>query len=307
MKKSINSNIPFIKMQGLGNDFVLIDARIDSSSEKKFNISSINQKFIQKIADRRYGVGCDQVLILTEAKDTIKYNINLPKPYISFSIFNPDASKAQACGNGTRCIARYLYDNDKNLINYNKALLLEVEGQVLVVQKISERNFQVEMGKPKFEPSDLELTKNCDSENLPIAIGEYKNPFGVSIGNPHAVFFSQNDDEKLLRDINILGEKLENNTIFKQRANISFARIEATDKVTLFVWERGAGNTLACGSAACATVVAGIKKGWLKKNVNVKMQGGELNIEWRAMDNKSDSVILMTGAADYSFYGNFNL
>ena len=293
MKNSNNSNIPFVKMHGLGNDFVLFDARINATL-----INSINKKSIQKIADRRYGVGCDQVLILNEANAKVKQ-----KTYISFLIFNPDASKAQACGNGTRCIARYLCDNDENLNNYRGELLLEVEGQVLVVQKISEREFQVEMGKPKFKPSDLALAKDCDSANLPIAIGEYKNPFAVSMGNPHAVFFSENDDETLLRDINMLGEKLEHNEIFKKRANISFARIEAPDKVTLFVWERGAGNTHACGSAACATVVAGVKKGWLKKNVNVKMQGGVLNIEWR----EKDEVVLMTGATDYAFRGYINL
>lgn len=285
-------------MQGLGNDFVLIDARSNSKLEKNISIKSLDKKTIKKIADRRYGVGCDQVLILIDAKVGVK-----PKPYISFLIFNPDASKAQACGNGTRCIARYLCDNDENLINHSGAILLEVEGLVLSVQKITEQNFQVEMGKPKFKPNDLALAKDCDSANIPIAIGEYKNPFGVSVGNPHAIFFVDSDDEKLLRDINTLGEKLETHQIFKQRANISFARIEAIDKVTLFVWERGAGNTQACGSAACATVVAGIKKGLLQKNVSVKMQGGWLNIEWR----ERDEVILMSGATDYSFYGNIDL
>ena len=307
MKKNIDTIIPFVKMHGLGNDFVIIDARE--------TINNINSTTIKRIANRKYGVGCDQLLLLKKPS-TKKYNEthnNIAEknsnPYLSFFIFNPDATIAQACGNGTRCVARYAMDNDQNLKNYKKELTLEVKeknkkkGQTITVKRISKRMFRVNMGIPAFKPENLALAKNCNSEKIPIANGEYKNPFGVSIGNPHAVFFSKNTDQKLISDIKIWGPKFEHNNIFKERANISFARIESTQNVTIFVWERGAGNTNACGSAACATVVAGIKKGLLENKVKAKMQGGEMLIEWR--ENKQP--IFMTGSADYSFHGKINL
>ncbi len=297
-----SAEIPFCKMQALGNDFVLLDARRRARSAT--DAMSMNMTMpmpdtlaIKRISARRHGIGCDQLLVLTEPTH--------PQDAFELTIFNPDASLAQACGNGTRCVARYVFDHDKNFQGQRK-LSLRVAGQRLRVERLSERMVAVDMGVPKFSAAALGLTKPCRTETLPLTLPlasarkGYGPAYGVSMGNPHAVFFSDKSDARLKQDLLRYGASLEKHPLFGEGANISFARCEEGGReVRLFVWERGAGNTRACGSAACATLVAGVRRGLLQREACVRMEGGDLLLAWQ-----SDSApVVMTGPADYAFFG----
>ena len=299
-----NPQTPFCKMHALGNDFVILDAR--NNTQNTMPATMPDSLAIRRIADRRHGIGCDQLLVLT--KPTHK------KDTLNMTIFNPDASQAQACGNGTRCVARYVFDFDKNFQRNKKKpqkLSLHIAGQSLQVERLSERMVTVAMGMPKFSATALGLTKTCRTEALPLALKskDYGKAFGVSIGNPHAVFFCQKSDARMKQDLLQHGASLEKHPLFREGANISFARIEKTAKeakgkdITLFVWERGAGNTHACGSAACATLVAGIRQGLLHREARVRMEGGDLLLAWQ----NDSAQVSMTGPADYSFFGTTHL
>ena len=298
-----NAEVPFCKMQALGNDFVLLDARNTSDS---LHDSFADSFAIRQSAQRRHGIGYDQLLLLT--------NPTHAEDAFDLTIFNPDASQAQACGNGTRCVARYVFDYDKNFKG-KRTLSLWVAGRRLRVERLSERTLAVEMGLPKFSASALDLTKPCRTESLPLALASknfekgYDKAFGVSMGNPHAVFFCDKPDAQIKQDLLRHGASLEKHPLFRSSANISFARCEeasenrASEEVRLFVWERGAGNTRACGSAACATLVAGIRRGLLQREACVRMEGGDLLLAW-----KSDRApVVMTGPADYAFFGTTHL
>ncbi len=289
--------VPFCKMQALGNDFVILDARQSHALANRMPDSLA----IQRTAERRFGIGCDQLLVLTKpthAEDTF-----------DMTIFNPDASQAQACGNGTRCVARYVFDHDnifQNKRTDEQKLSLRVAGQRLQVERLSERMVAVEMGIPKFSAKALTLTKPCRSEALPLALNieGYEKAFGVSMGNPHAVFFSNKSDARMKQDLLQHGASLEKHPLFRMHANISFARCEKDGgAVRLFVWERGAGNTHACGSAACATLVAGIRQGLLQRKACVRMEGGDLLLAWQ----HDRAPVVMTGPADYAFFGTTHL
>ena len=311
-----NAERPFCKMQALGNDFVLLDARSRAPSATdamNMTMPMPDTLAIKRISARRHGIGCDQLLVLTEPTH--------PQDAFELTIFNPDASLAQACGNGTRCVARYVFDHDKNFQGQRK-LSLRVAGQRLRVERLSERMVAVDMGVPKFSASALGLTKPCRTETLPLALPlglplalprasaskgcppadgvSKEKAYGVSMGNPHAVFFSDKSDARLKQDLLRYGASLEKHPLFGEGANISFARCEEGGReVRLFVWERGAGNTRACGSAACATLVAGVRRGLLQREACVRMEGGDLLLAWQ-----SDSApVVMTGPADYAFFG----
>ena len=300
-----NAEIPFCKMQGLGNDFVLIDARRAANNIRPDTM--LDSLAIKRTAERRHGIGCDQLLVLTKPTHA--------EDAFDLTIFNPDASRAQACGNGTRCVARYVFDHDKRYKGKRK-LSLCVAGQRLRVERLSERVVAVEMGVPKFSAETLGLTKPCRNQTLPLSLPlaqniykqGYDKPVGVSMGNPHAVFFSHKSDARLKQDLLRHGAKLEKHPLFRFGANISFARCEASGakesaEVSLFVWERGAGNTRACGSAACATLVAGVRRGLLQREACVRMEGGDLLLAWRS----DDAPVVMTGPADYAFFGTTHL
>ena len=306
-----SARVPFCKMHGLGNDFVLIDARqgthatnsIEHDSIEhdsiEYDLAMLDSLAVQRIAQRSRGIGFDQLLVMTKPKNKTDA--------FDMTIFNPDASQAQACGNGTRCAARYVFDHDRTF-RRRRTLSLFVAGQRLHAERLSERMIAVEMGVPKFSAEALGLTKPCRSEALALTHDKfgkgYDKPFGVSMGNPHAVFFSEKSDARLKQDLLQHGIKMEKHPLFRFGANISFARAEEGGRaVKLFVWERGAGNTHACGSAACATVVAGVRRGLLQREVCVRMEGGDLDLAWR-----SDSApVVMTGPADYAFFGTTHL
>ena len=289
-----HAQAPFCKMHGLGNDFVLLDRRRESRADDRLFPDALA---IRRVAARCHGIGCDQLLVLTKPEND--------NDAFTMTIFNPDASEAQACGNGTRCAARYVFDHDKAL-RHQRTLSLFVAGQRLRAERLSERFIAVEMGVPKFSAETLGLTKPCRHEALPLAIDKknYDQPFGVSMGNPHAVFFSRHSDARLKQDLLRHGATLEKNPLFRFGANISFARCEKGGfEATLFVWERGAGNTQACGSAACATLVAGVRRGLLQRETCVHLEGGDLHLAWQ----HERAPVVMTGPADYAFFGNTHL
>ena len=265
--------IPFVKMDGLGNDFVIIDERKTSYA--------LTEKEIVAIADRRTGVGFDQMIVLTPSS----------KAFAKISFYNADGSTAGACGNGTRCTCRLLMDETGG----NEVVLEGPDGRFLAGARAADGLTTVNMGRPKTAWDEIPLTHECDTLKVEGVLPELGAAVCVSMGNPHAVFFVP-DAEKT--DIERLGPVAENHPMFPQRANIEFASVVASDLIRMRVWERGAGVTEACGSGACATLVAAVRAGLSDEKAEIRMDGGSLIIEWR---DKGD--VLMTGATHEAFRG----
>lgn len=275
-------NIEFTKMHGLGNDFVVIDG--------------INQKValtteqIRFIADRHFGVGCDQ-LLLVEKPD----NSNAEFKY---RIFNADGSEVAQCGNGARCFAKFVRDKG---LSSNDEIVVDTNARQLRLRFNPAGLITVDMGVPAFEPSEIPI-KSAGREILYTAkVAEADVRFAaVSMGNPHAVIqVADIADAPVLS----LGARLESHALFPERANIGFMQIIDREHIKLRVYERGAAETLACGSGACAAVVAGIEQGFLDRDVLVCLPGGELRISWRGYG----FPVMMTGPASTVFEGQIQL
>ena len=267
---SINSNnLPFMKMHGLGNDFVVIDAR-----EGKVALS---KKIISGIADRHFGVGFDQLAVISKGE----FDAHL-------RFYNADGSESLACGNATRCIARYLMDetSKENLI------LTTMHGQIPAVD-LGNGVTSVNMGKPGLEWNKVPLSENIPTLELPIE----GSPTATGMGNPHCTFFVE-DAEKI--NLEEMGPKFENHPLFPERTNVQFASIIARDQIRMRVWERGAGVTLASGSSSCATAVAANRKGLTEKKVQIELDGGILSVDWR------QDGVWMTGPTMQVFTGSFS-
>lgn len=270
----------FIKMHGLGNDFAVIDLTKDGGT--------VTAEQAQQIADRRRGVGCDQVLVMEKPEN--------PKADVFMRIYNPDGSEAGACGNGTRCVAS-LYMQQNNL---QQCVVETVSG--LLPSKIIEGNLiQVDMGEPRTRWQDIPLSQECDTLNLGILHGRQTmtEPVAVNVGNPHTIFFV---DDVAKVDVEKLGPEVENHVLFPERTNVEFAQVLSPEKIRVRVWERGTGVTQACGSGACATIVAAARRGLTGRKAEIILDGGSLFMEWRSEDNR----ILMTGPATHVYQGIFN-
>ena len=268
--------INFTKMHGIGNDFVIIDCR---------DGIELNEIVAKEIANRRFGIGCDQIILL---KNPLLGND------ILLEFINNDGSLSSACGNGTRCAAKLLFiENSTNNIN------IETNAGILEAWKDNNSNLiSVNMGKPNFIWNEIPLSKNIDHTNVDLGFDKGTNAFCLSMGNPHAVFFVENIESV---NVSLVGPKFENHSIFPEKANISFAEVISKSKIKMKVWERGVGVTLACGSGACASVYAGLKKKLLDKAVEVQVEKGSLFIEIL------DEEAIMTGPAEISYFGNINL
>jgi len=267
---SINSNnLPFMKMHGLGNDFVVIDAR-----EGEVVLS---KKIISGIADRHFGVGFDQLAVISKGE----FDAHL-------TFYNADGSGSLACGNATRCIARYLMDetSKENLI------LTTMHGQIPAVD-LGNGVTSINMGKPGLEWNQVPLSENIPTLELPIE----GSPTATGMGNPHCTFFVE-DAEKI--NLEEMGPKFENHPLFPERTNVQFASIIARDQIRMRVWERGAGVTLASGSSSCATAVAANRKGLTEKKVQIELDGGILSVDWR------EDGVWMTGPTMQVFTGSFS-
>ena len=267
---------PFIKMHGLGNDFVVVDAR--QSSFKP----SLEQA--RHIADRRMGVGCDQLIVLEPSTEADVF----------MRIYNADGTEAEACGNATRCIAsRVINETGRD------AITIETVAGHLKGQAAANGLYTVDMGEAHLDWQALPLAEACDTLEIPIQLGPLKNPVGVNVGNPHAIFFVDDCEAIALAE---LGPQLERHEMFPERANIEVVSITAADTIRMRVWERGGGITLACGSGACAVAVAAARRGLTSRQVRINMDGGPVSINWGA-----DNHIEMTGPVATSFSGELTL
>ena len=269
---------PFLKMHGAGNDFVILDLRQSNAR--------VDATFARVLADRQKGVGCDQVISLEPSRCADVF----------MRIHNPDGSEAQACGNGSRCVASLLFresGQDKILIESCAGLLKGEIGPDGLVQ--------VDMGPAYLNWWEIPLAFEADTLSLDLTYQPRQGPkltapCVVSMGNPHAVFFVEDLDAI---DIPTVGPILENQDVFPERANIGFVQILGQDRLRLRVWERGAGLTLACGSGACAALVASHRRGKCARRAYLTVDGGELIIEWR----ETDGHVLMSGGVATAFSG----
>jgi diaminopimelate epimerase len=275
-------HIKFTKMQGIGNDFVLIDGFSHAIE--------LNAEQIRHLADRHFGVGCDQLLLVEKPINT--------HADFRYRIFNADGCEVEQCGNGARCFVKFVHE--KNLTDKTQICVETANG--LIYPKLEDNGLvTVNMGAPRFEPAQipfiadqLALTYSLNINNIQVEIST------VSMGNPHAVQIVENIENAPLQT---QGPLIENHTQFPQRVNAGFMQIINPHQIKLRVFERGAGETLACGTGACAATVAGIRLGKLKSPVKVVMRGGELNIIW---DGENSSV-MMTGPAVSVFEGNIEI
>lgn len=272
--------INFVKMHGLGNDFIIVDCAHQEINKP--------EKFALVYCNRRFGIGADQLLLI--------YPSNVAD--FKMRIFNADGSEVEMCGNGIRCLARYVWDR-----GLSKKEILEIEtlAGIMKLKKVGEL-VQVDMGKPELSPSKIPVDVDRDNAfNLLLEVSGW--PFRVncvSMGNPHAVIFLDEDPKNFA--VTKYGPLIENHPMFPKRTNVEFAYVKNPDEIIMRVWERGAGETLACGTGACATAVAGIFKGLTKNKVTVHLLGGDLQIELA-----DDSHVYMTGPAEEVFEGKIKL
>ncbi len=262
--------IPFVKMHGLGNDFVVLDARRDT-------LIPVTNDLARSLADRRTGIGCDQ-LILLEASGNADFRMR---------IFNNDGSEVESCGNAARAVA----------LLHGEPCRIETNGGIIAASP-ADGGIAVDMGKPRFAWDEIPLAYAMDSESMPVAWEDLENPIAVNVGNPHVVFFMDDADAV---ELDRLGPQIEHDAIFPDRVNVNVAQIVNRKAILLRVWERGAGLTRACGTGACATAVAAMKKGLTDREVAVTLPGGTLTIAWG-----EDGHITMTGPAAESFRGTFD-
>ena len=261
--------VPFIKMHGLGNDFVVLDGRSDA-------LPPLDTARAAAIADRHTGVGCDQ-LILLEPSETADFRMR---------IFNQDGGEVGACGNATRAVA---------LLHGREARIETIAG--ILTASPGEGGATVDMGTPKFEWDAIPLEYPMDTLAMPVSWEMLDGPGAVNVGNPHAIFFVEDADTIPL---DRLGPEIENDPLFPERVNVNVATIESRSRIRLRVWERGAGLTRACGTGACATAVHAMRRKLVDSPVTVALPGGELEIEWQP-----GGSIRMTGPATESFRGEF--
>lgn len=265
-------------MHGLGNDFVVLDGRtaaLDLPVARR-----------RAIADRRLGVGCDQLIVLEPPTDR--------EADVFMRIYNPDGGEAGACGNATRCVASVLMDERKTDL-----VTVQTVSGLLESQKVGEGVISVDMGPARLDWRDIPVAGACDTNHLPVGAGPLQDPVGTSMGNPHATFFVDDLDAIPLAE---LGSRLEHDRFFPERANIGVAQMIGAGRMKLRVWERGAGLTLACGSGACAAVVAASRRGLVDRKASVLLQEGTLTIEWLR-----DGHVLMTGGIALVFKGELEV
>lgn len=276
-------NIPFTKMQALGNDFVVFDF---TQAPQELSVEQV-----QHIANRHHGIGCDQILIV-ETSD-------LPDIDFKYRILNADGSEVGQCGNGARCFLKFVLE--KGLSTKTCIKVATMNGVMQLSLDPQNDMVKVDMGIPDFEPANIPLAEterqalysiNKDGDAIRFA--------ALAIGNPHAVIQVENIDQA---PVALVGPVVESHPAFPERTNVGFMQIISPQQIALRVYERGAGETLACGSGACAAVVAGIQAGLLAPQVQVDLHGGKLDIQWQGEGHP----VVMTGAANTSFQGTIDL
>ena len=275
------SGVPYLKMNGLGNDFVIVDGR---ESGQRFSTRAV-----QKIGDRVSGVGFDQMIVMERPA---------PGSDVFMRIYNADGSEISACGNATRCVAALLAEELGR-----PGVIIETRAGLLMAT-VTDDFVTVDMGKPKFDWDQIPLAEEfADTRCIELQIGPIDDPIlhspsALSMGNPHAIFWVK---DVMAYDLSRIGPLLENHPIFPERANISLCAVQSKEHIVVRTWERGAGLTKACGSAACAAAVAAARLRKTGRNVTVTLPGGDLQIAWR-----DDDHVLMTGPVAFEFEGRFD-
>lgn len=280
--------IAFTKMHGLGNDFVVLDAR-------DHPLPPLTGDVVAALADRHTGIGCDQ-LVLIEPSEVADCRMR---------IFNSDGGEVEACGNATRAVGLLI----------GGEVSLETLGGIIVARP-DPRGIAVDMGEPRFGWDEIPLAYAMDTLQMPVGwqladdgapagegCGDLSRPVAVNVGNPHAVFFV---DDPYAIPLAQIGSAIENDPIFPERVNVNIAAVTARDAITLRVWERGSGITRACGTGACATAVAAMRRGLVDREVTVDLPGGPLVIAWAPDTDEGKGRITMTGPASISYTGTFD-
>ncbi len=274
--------VRFTKMHGLGNDFMVVDMvtqYIQLPPEK-----------IRRLADRHLGIGFDQLLMVEPPTD--------PDVDFCYRIFNADGTEVEQCGNGARCFARFV--KDKKLI-FRDLIKVQTKAGIIELQIEENGDVTVDMGVPRLEPEDIPIQAQSRQPFYPVDCnGSQQKLMAVSMGNPHAIM---KVDDVTTADVETLGPLLESHSIFPNRCNIGFMQVLNSKEIKLRVYERGTGETLACGSGACAAVVAGRLRNWLEDDVQVHLPGGSLRIRWAGKGHP----VMMTGSATRVFEGQIRL
>ena len=269
---SRTEKLPFLKMHGLGNDFIVLDGRDGSPMPDAVQM--------QALAHRHLGIGCDQLMVLMPPVDGVD---------VVLDMFNADGSVAGACGNGTRCVADLIMVER----NTDKVVIRTISGDLPAWRANRDAPISVQMGPVHTGWHDIPLTRDMDTLFLDLGLGDFGSATALSVGNPHAVFFVE-DAEAV--DIEKWGPIAEQHPIFADRANIEFVSVIARDTIRMRVWERGVGVTMACGSGACAAAAAGILRGLTTHKQQAQLDGGILEIDWQDADSAAGGQIIMTGA-----------
>jgi diaminopimelate epimerase len=269
----------FLKMHGLGNDFVVFDAR-----DSAFTLSAAQ---VRKIADRHFGIGCDTVVAIRPGG---------AEADASLLFYNADGSESESCFNASRCVARLLMD-ERGLARVK----LLTKGGLLVASDAGKGLVTVDMGAPHLQWQQVPLAQARDTTSFTLEVGASSLPASaVSMGNPHCILFVP---DAASAPVALLGPKIETLPLFPRRTNVEFAQVLDRGRIRMRVWERGVGITLACGSGACATAVAAIRRGLTGRKVELLLDGGALIIEWR----EEDGHVLMTGPTAMPFRGRVEL
>jgi diaminopimelate epimerase len=267
MTQTIPSGVPFMKMHGLGNDFVVIDARD--------GVARVTDATVMAMADRHRGIGFDQLAVITKRDDADAH----------LTFYNSDGSTAGACGNATRCVARYIMAETTK----TDLTLTTVRG-ILLAHDAGGGMTSINMGQPQLTWQEIPLARDVDLDALPIDGA----PMATGMGNPHCTFFV--DDAETV-DLAAMGALIENHPLYPERTNVQFAHRVGPDHLRMRVWERGVGVTLASGSSSCATAVAAYRRGLTGRSVRIDLDGGTIHIDWR------DDGVWMTGPTAHVFSG----
>ena len=274
--------LKFTKMHGLGNDYVYMDA-INQKIENR-------EELAKYVSDRHFGIGSDGLILICESKVAD----------FRMQMFNSDGTEAEMCGNGIRCVGKFVYDKkmtNKDIVTIET--LAGIKTLKLTIKDGKVEKARVDMGEPIFEPSKIPvISKEMPVKNLKLKVEDKEFNFtAVSMGNPHAITFIDEDVKEF--ELEKYGKPVEINDAFPKRTNVEFINIVDRNNIKMRVWERGAGETLACGTGACASAVASVLNGYTDRNVNVELLGGTLEIEW----NEENNHVYMTGTATTVFEG----
>lgn len=268
----------FLKMHGLGNDFAVFDARKQALA--------LDAATARAIADRRHGVGCDQVIVIAPAANGAD---------AAMRIYNADGGEVESCGNAARCVAQLLMAEKGT-----DTIRIETVGGPLVCSE-SDGLVTVDIGAPRFDWKEIPMSSAVDTNKFSFSVdGVSLEASAVSVGNPHCVIFVGDAENAPVSDV---GPLIEHHPLFPERVNVEFATVQSRGRIRMRVWERGAGITQACGTGACATAVAAARRGLADRKVDVVLDGGTLTIEWR----ESDGHILMTGPATLAYRGEIDI